>query len=40
MPWAKQMREASLKSKVWIQTGSVESAEYLAESAKPDTLVT
>lgn len=38
-PWATQMREASPKSKVWIQTGSVKNAVYLAETAQPDALV-
>lgn len=37
--WAAQVREASPRSKIWIQTGSVKNAVYLAETAKLDALV-
>jgi nitronate monooxygenase len=36
--WAAALREASPKSKVWIQVGSVAAALQVAESARPDTI--
>lgn len=39
VPWSAQMREASPKSKIWIQTGSVKNALWLGHHAKPDALV-
>jgi nitronate monooxygenase len=37
--WTSKLRQASPKSKIWIQTGSVASALSLAEECKPDVLV-
>jgi nitronate monooxygenase len=37
--WATRLRQASPKSKIWIQTGSVASALAIAEECKPDVLV-
>lgn len=37
--WTTALRQASPKSKIWIQTGSVASAVSLAEECKPDVLV-
>jgi nitronate monooxygenase len=36
--WARKIREASPKSKIWIQCGTVASALYIAKVAKPDAL--
>lgn len=36
--WAKAVREASPKSQIWVQAGSVTSALQIAEQTKPDAL--
>lgn len=37
--WGAALREASPQTKLWMQTGSVKNALYLAQAAKPDALV-
>lgn len=37
--WTAKLRQASPKSKIWVQTGSVASALSLAEECKPDVIV-
>lgn len=37
--WTARLRQASPKSKIWIQTGSIASALTIAEECKPDVLV-
>jgi nitronate monooxygenase len=38
--WTEKVREVSPLSKIWIQTGTVDSALQIAKTCKPDVLVT